>query len=107
MESIDYSHGGAITPAVKMVDYHHGSVPGSGSYPPVGTREIPPGGANYPSYGSSGAGYMGVYGTGEGVVPSPAYMGYGSPVGGGYLGGAGGLDPAAIFAAYQGGKHIH
>ena len=86
-----------MAPNVKSVDYHHGS----GGYP---SREIPPGGPNFPPYvGPSGGGYAGVYGTGEGVVASP-YMGYGSPATGGY--GAGGLDPAAIFAAYQGGKLI-
>lgn len=95
MESIDYSHGGSSNSNVfvKSVDYHHGSQPGGGysSMP----REMPPGVANFP-YSSSGD-----YSTyGESAVPG-SYLPFGNP--GGYTS-ASGLDPAAIFAAYQGGK---
>lgn len=93
MESIDYSHGGASNVYVKSVDYHHGTQPGGG-YSSV-PREMPPGVANFP-YGSGG-GYSAY---GEGAAPG-SYLPFGSP--GGYTSGSG-LDPAAIFAAYQGGK---
>lgn len=93
MESIDYSHGGASNVFVKSVDYHHGSQPG-GEYSSM-PREMPPGVANFP-YGSSG-GYSAY---GEGAAPG-SYLQFGNP--GGYASGSG-LDPAAIFAAYQGGK---
>ena len=89
MESIDYSHGGS---GIKSVDYGHGTPGDPPVYPP---REIPPRPLNYPSFGGPGSEYAGMYGEG---IP---YMGYGSPAVGVY---AGGLDPAAIFAAYQGGE---
>ena len=93
MESIDYSHGGnSAAVNVKSVDYHHGTQ--SGGYPPV-ARDIPPGGGGRFQYGSGG-GYGAMYG--EAGVPGPYMQQFG-----GYMNPAGGLDPAAIFAAYQGG----
>lgn len=102
MESIDYSHGGSV-PGIKSVDYGHGTGGGTPGYPPRGDRPL-----NYPSFGGPGSEYAGVYGEGG------AYMGYGSPAmgvaaaaaAGGYMSGVGGLDPAAIFAAYQGGEWL-
>ena len=96
MESIDYSHGGvSASVSVKSVDYHHGTQPSG--YPPM-SREMPPGGeANFPYV--SGEGYPAY---GEGAPPGP-YMQFGGP--GGYAS-TGGLDPAAIFAAYQGGNDV-
>lgn len=112
MESIDYSHGGGGGGggggSVKSVDYNHGSTASQGYHPPV-VHTMPPGGANF----QYSEGYTGVYG--EGAVQG-SYMQFGSPAtgtgggGGGYMGG---LDPAAIFAAYQGGntdttyKYVH
>ena len=101
MESIDYSHGGGSVPGIKSVDYCHGT---AGGYQPP--RELPPRPPNYPSFGGPGSEYAGVYGEGG------SFMGYGSPAlaagPGGFMGTAGGLDPAAIFAAYQGGiYYIH
>ena len=93
MESIDYSHGGSGAAAnVKTVDYHHGTQ--SGGYPPV-ARDIPPGGGGGFQYGSGG-GYGAAYG--EAGVPGSYMQQFG-----GYMNPVGGLDPAAIFAAYQGG----
>ena len=95
MESIDYSHGGGTGLGVKSVDYHHGT-PASGGYP-LGPRDM---GTHFPygdggGGGGGGGGYASAYE--EGAGPG-SYMYGGAPAGGGY---GSGLDPAAIFAAYQ------
>ena len=91
MESIDYSHGGSSSLNIKTVDYHHGAQ--AGAYAPMPREGPPP--PNFP-YGSPGGGYPTAYGEG---MPPAEYMQFGGP---GYMIPAG-LDPAAIFAAYQGG----
>ena len=116
MESIDYSHGGGSGVSLKSVDYNHGTSSGaSQGFPPVVrdvppvvrdvprvVRDVPPGGTNF----QYSEGYAGVYG--EGSVAG-SYLQYGPPAGGGgagYMTGTGGLDAAAIFAAYQGGNVV-
>ena len=103
MESIDYSHGGGSSvPGIQSVDYYHGT-PGSGGGGGGGfvPRETPPTRPSFPSFGGPGLEYSGIYGEASG------FMGYGSAAmgagGGAFVGAAGALDPAAIFAAYQGG----
>ena len=91
MESIDYSHGGSSSLNIKTVDYHHGAQ--AGAYAPMPREGPPP--PNFP-YAPPGGGYPTAYGEG---MPPAEYMQFGGP---GYMI-PGGLDPAAIFAAYQGG----
>ena len=90
---------------MKSVDYGHGTPGGTGGYLSAPLRENPPLRTNLPSFGGPRSEYAGIYGE------SGSFMGFGSPaVGAGVMGGGGmymgtpvGLDPAAIFAAYQGG----